>query len=186
MTCRPQRVPDGSGSQAGGSAGRGPPSTGSRHRRPEGRSDRPGPRARPPRSTRPGRRRPGRNGAGGRRPTDSSRRRSPGDLRRPPAVTITRAPTASRLEAVPSRRSVRQWPPVGPVVEVGQGLVLRDDHQVDPAVVVEVARGQPAADPRDAPGRPGAVADVDRTGPPSAAGQELRRHRVRDRPGGSR
>ena len=36
--------------------------------------------------------------------------------------------------------------PLGPVVEIGQGSVLGDDQEVEPAVVVEVADGQPPAD----------------------------------------
>ena len=62
-------------------------------------------------------------------------------------MTVTRAPTPSRLEAVPSSRSVTKWPPAVLVVEVGQRLVLRErSTQVEPAVVVEVADGQPAAE----------------------------------------
>ena len=34
------------------------------------------------------------------------------------------------------------------VVNVGQGLVLRDHQHVDPTIVVQIARGQPAAHPQ--------------------------------------
>ena len=41
----------------------------------------------------------------------------------------------------------------GLVVHVGQGFVLGEKQQVDPAVVVQVADGQPASEPRYLPGR---------------------------------
>ena len=64
----------------------------------------------------------------------------------PPAVTVTRAPTASRFEAVAFEPERQRAAALGPVVEVGQRAVLGEDQEVDPAVVVEVAGGQPAAD----------------------------------------
>ena len=50
------------------------------------------------------------------------------------------APTPSRLEAFPSSRKVDEVPAAfGPVVEVNQGLVLVDDHDIHPPVIVQVA-----------------------------------------------
>ena len=73
------------------------------------------------------------------------------------------APTASRLEVVPSSASVRKWfwDVESLIVEQGQRGVLGDEQQVDAAVVVEVAGGQSAAQPGDLPGVPGAVRDVE-------------------------
>ena len=68
---------------------------------------------------------------------------------RPPAVTDDhgadpvavrcRPLEAKREEVTPAPRRLR-------IVEIDQRLVLRDHHRVEPAVVVEVADGQPAAD----------------------------------------
>ncbi len=66
-----------------------------------------------------------------------------------------------------------------PVVEVGERAVLRDEQEVDAAVVVQVAHGQAAADPRDLPGRPRAVAHVGQL-PSLAAEEELGGHGVGD------
>ena len=59
------------------------------------------------------------------------------------------------------------------VVEEDQRFVLRDQHGVDPAVVVQVADGQPAAQVRTGTAGPGLGRDV---GQPAvgAADQELR------------
>ena len=46
-------------------------------------------------------------------------------------------------------------------MEIGQRLVLGEDHRVDAAVVVEVAGGQAAADALDLPAAPGLVGDID-------------------------
>ena len=90
-----------------------------------------------------------------RRLVAAARRAAEADLAcRPLATTVTRAPTASRFDPVALQAEGDEMAGVlGPVVEVGQGLVLGEDQGVDPAVVVEVADGQAAADPRDRPGR---------------------------------
>ena len=46
-------------------------------------------------------------------------------------------------------------------MEVGDGVVLGQDHGIDATVVVEVAGGQAAADAQDSPGRAGLRGDVD-------------------------
>src|SRR5262249_52972701 len=63
------------------------------------------------------------------------------------------------------------------VVEIGQGLAIGDDQQVEPAVVVKVAGGQATTDPGDLPRRAGAPGHV---GKPAGAlaQEELRRHGV--------
>ncbi len=73
-------------------------------------------------------------------------------------MRVSRAPTASRLEAGadPSSLKVTKWPAGPSVVEIGQRFALGDDHQVEPAVVVEVADGQATADARYLPGCAGA------------------------------
>ncbi len=63
------------------------------------------------------------------------------------------------------------------VVEVGGRTVVADDDRVDPAVVVEVADGQAAAQPGHLERRAGAGADVAQPAV-RAAQHELRRHRV--------
>ena len=57
----------------------------------------------------------------------------------------------------------------GPVVEVGQGLVLGQDQGIDAAVVVEVARRQAAAEPGARPGGAGPVETSARRPPASPA-----------------
>ena len=63
----------------------------------------------------------------------------------------------------------------GLVVEEDERRILRHRNQVDAAVVVEIARGQGAADPRDAPGGPRFGGDVDQA-PMFPADQEQARH----------
>src|SRR5262249_3029614 len=46
---------------------------------------------------------------------------------------------------------------VSPVVEIGEGAVLGDDHGIDPPVVVQVARGEATPDTRHLPGGTGLV-----------------------------
>src|SRR4051794_16931574 len=62
----------------------------------------------------------------------------------------------------------------GPIVEISQRYVLREDQEVDPSVVVEIARGESPGHAQDRPGGAGAGSRVDH---PAAAGahQELRR-----------
>ena len=92
-------------------------------------------------------------------------------------MTVTTAPTPSRLDVVPSSRNETAWPAVSRVWlwKKTSGRVLRHRYQVDAAVVVEIARGQGAADPRDGPGRPGLPGDVDQA-PVISADQEQARH----------
>ena len=72
-----------------------------------------------------------------------------------------------------------KWAPsaLGPVGELHQGFVLRDHHRVEPAVVVQVADGQPAAHVGPLERRAGAGRDVGQR-PARASEQELRRHRI--------
>jgi hypothetical protein len=65
----------------------------------------------------------------------------------------------------------------GPIAEQGEQKVLGDEQQVDAAVVVQVAGRQSAPQPRDLPGRPGTVRDVDEP-PRGVTQEELRGHRV--------
>src|SRR5262249_33110791 len=68
--------------------------------------------------------------------------------------------------------------PFGPVVEVGQRLVVRLDQHVLPTVVVEVAHDQAATHAWHAPGRAGAVGDVGQASV-GAGYEKLRGHQVR-------
>ena len=76
------------------------------------------------------------------------------------AVAVGGGPFEAEGEEVAAR---------GPVVEIGQGRVLGDDQEVEPAVVVEVADGQPAADAGDRPGGAGRLGDVDQAAPRAPA-----------------
>ena len=75
---------------------------------------------------------------------------------------------------------------LGPVVEVGQRRVLRDEQQVDAAVVVEVADGQAAADPRDASRAAPAARETSVKSALAVAQQELGGHGVGDLRAGGR
>ena len=99
------------------------------------------------------------------------------DWRRPPASSSTRAPTPSRFERTPSQpraspsgrlRLVWLW-------KIDERLILRQDDGVDPAVVVEVADGQAAAQVERLERRPGSGR---RVGQPAArpADEQLDRH----------
>src|SRR5579875_2245165 len=59
-------------------------------------------------------------------------------------IAVGPGPFQGKADGVPN--------PPAPVVEIGQGLALGEDDQVEPAVVVEVAGGQSAPDPGDRPG----------------------------------
>ena len=87
-----------------------PREAGSRRRHRDRRTDRSGPRASGPRPARSAGCPPGRSAAGDRWPTDSSPPLRWRTWRRPPTTTVTRAPTPSRLDFVPSRPKHTQWP----------------------------------------------------------------------------
>ena len=106
---------------------------------------------------------------------------APADAPGGPATTAGRDRDAGADRLALRRRRFQQErqrvTALGAVVEIGQRPVERRDHQVDPAVIVEVAGGEAPADPRDQPGRPGRGGPVDEL----AAGQtqqELRGHPV--------
>ena len=60
---------------------------------------------------------------------------------------------------------MREWPPSVRLWKYASGLVLWKDHQVDPAIIVQVARGQAASQKRDLEGRAGAIGHVDHFAP---------------------
>ena len=131
---------------------------------------------------------PGRSGAGGRRPTGSCRRRSAG---RPGAAAGRQADPGADGVAVRARSlragASRSGRPVGPVVEVGQGLVLRRRSAASTRPSLSRSPdGQAAADARDRPGRPGRGRRRRSAGPPAPPSEELRGHRVGERRAGSR
>ena len=114
-------------------------------RRPAPRIDRLAPTASAPPAARSGSTPPGRSGASGLRPIDSCRRRpaAPPAGIRPPRSRPGADPVAIRSRALQLDRE-----PVaagGPVAEEDRRLILADDDGVDQAVVIEISRGEAAA-----------------------------------------
>ena len=65
-------------------------------------------------------------------------------------------------------------------MEVGQGLALGQDQQIDPAVVVEIADREAPAQQGNLPGGAGGIRHVDETTAVLGADQELGAHLERD------
>ena len=88
-------------------------------------------------------------------PRPKCSRGSPADWKLPPPVrwatlarpahwTVTLAPIGVPVGCCTLQTKRQEVASLGLVVEEGQRLVLRDNQGVDPAVVIQIARGQPA------------------------------------------
>ena len=100
--------------------------------------------------------------------------------RRLPETIVTRAPTASRFELVPSRLNLMKWPGLlRSVVQINERFVLIEYDRIETPVVIEVADGQTATEVQRAERLAGPVGNVAQA-TPGTADQELQWHRERN------
>ncbi len=105
---------------------------------------------------------------------------SPGKVATPTGIDDHPSPDGVSIRRRAFEQESQRPAALGLIVEVNQGLPLRQNQDIDTSIVIQVADSKPAAQQRNLEGRASAIADIDELTAIVGACEELRTHLVGD------